>query len=191
MKSIGVDVPSGNELLFRNQNRKTHLSYPLKAVVRKNDRKKYNIVWLACESWRSDMLTKEIMPNAWNFSQRAVKFTDNHSGGNGTRMGVFSMFYSLYGNYWHIVLNMRRGPIFIDWLLEDNYNFFCITSAKFTYPEFEHTIWEKLPRASLFSDDNGKTYERDQRNVRKLCDFIRNADRNTPFMAFMFFELKT
>lgn len=188
MRSLGVAAPSGNELLFKSKKGKNHLSYPLKEIVRNSSRKKYNIVWLACESWRSDMLTKEIMPNAWSFAEESVRFTDNHSGGNGTRMGIFTMFYSLYGNYWHIVLNMRRGPLFIDWLIEDNYKFYCVTSAKFTYPEFEHTIWEKLPRTSLESDDNGKTYERDQRNVRKLCDFIRNSDKNTPFMAFMFFE---
>ena len=188
MKKLGIKKSNTDELLFNNHTKKDHLSYPLKKITRKDDHPKYNIVWLACESWRSDMLTEEIMPNAWEFAQKGIRFTNNHSGGNGTRMGVFSMFYALYGNYWHPVLNTRRGPVFVDWLIEDGYKFFCITSAKFSYPEFEHTIWANVPPTSLESFDKGKTYERDKRNVKKLCEFIKRSDRETPFMAFMFFE---
>ena len=98
------------------------------------------------------------------------------------------MFYSLYGNYWDIFLKNRRGPAFIDWLVEDQYNFKCITSAKFSYPEFDQTVFCRIPSESLYSDDKGLTYTRDQRNVKLLTEFIRTADRNRPFMAFMFFE---
>ena len=188
MKRLGVDAPTRKELLFKSQNKKNRLNYPLKQITRRDDHPKYNVVWLACESWRSDMLNRDVMPNAWSFAQKAVRFTDNHSGGNGTRMGIFSMFYSLYGNYWHPVLDARRGPLFVDWLIEDGYKFFCITSAKFTYPEFEHTVWAKLPKDCLESFDTGKTFERDKRNVKKLCDFIRKSGKDDPFMAFMFFE---
>ena len=62
--------------------------------------KPLNIVWLVSESWRWDMLNPEIMPNTWAVTQNAHRFTRHYSGGNGTRMGMFAMFYGLYGTYW-------------------------------------------------------------------------------------------
>lgn len=189
LSDLGVKRPDREVMQVKaNSGKYEHLNYPANPIQRRADRPKYNVVWLACESWRADMLDPEIMPNASKFAERAVNFKNNYSGGNGTRQGVFSMFYSLYGNYWDIFLKNRRGPAFIDWLVEDQYNFKCITSAKFSYPEFDQTVFCRVPSESLYSDDNGLTYTRDQRNVKLLTEFIRTADRNRPFMAFMFFE---
>jgi hypothetical protein len=34
------------------------------------------------------------------FSKQALRLEQHYSGGNVTQMGIFSMFYGLYGNYW-------------------------------------------------------------------------------------------
>lgn len=34
-----------------------------------------------------------------------------------TGMGIFSMFYGLYGTYWHSFLEQRRGSVLIDQLI--------------------------------------------------------------------------
>lgn len=189
LSGLGVKAPDREVMQLKaNTGKFKHLNYPANPVQRRSDRKKYNVVWLACESWRADMLNPEIMPNASRFAEKSVNFKNNYSGGNGTRQGVFSMFYGLYGNYWESFLKNRRGPVFIDWMIEDQYNFKCITSAKFSYPEFDQTVFCRVPSAQLYSDDEGLTYTRDQRNVKLLTEFIRNADRSRPFMAFMFFE---
>lgn len=186
-KDLGLREPSRDELLMRMPGRIGN--YPRRAIIRRADRKKYNVVWLVCESWRADMLTPEIMPRTWKFAGKyGVRFTRNFSGGNNTRMGVFSMFYGLYGSYWHSFLAARRGALLIDWLLEDGYDIRCITSAKFSYPEFDHTVFARLPGSSLVSDDEGDTYLRDARNTKRLLDFIAGDHRGAPFMAFMFFE---
>lgn len=189
LSGLGVRPPNREVMQVKaNAGKYKNLNYPAHPIERSADRPKYNVVWLACESWRADMLTPEIMPNASKFAEKAVNFKNNYSGGNGTRQGIFTMFYSIYGNYWDSFLKSRRGPVFIDWLIEDNYNFKCITSAKFSYPEFDQTVFCRVPSESLHSDDHGPTYTRDQRNVKLLTEFIRNADRSRPFMAFMFFE---
>ena len=135
------------------------------------------------------MLSPDVMPRTWDFARRrGIRFTRNISGGNGTRMGVFSLFYGLYGNYWHQFLPARRGALLIDWMLEDGYDISCFTSAKFSYPEFEHTVFARLPESALHSFDEGETYKRDEYNVPKLLDFITGDHGGRPFMAFMFFE---
>jgi len=186
-KDLGLREPTRDELLMRMPGKIDN--YPRQAIRRREDRKKYNVVWLVCESWRADMLTPEIMPRTWAFAEKyGVRFTRNFSGGNNTRMGVFSVFYGLYGSYWHSFLAARRGPLLIDWLIADGYDIRCITSAKFSYPEFDNTVFARLPGSSLVSDDDGMTFVRDIRNTKRLLDFITGDHRGAPFMAFMFFE---
>ena len=185
---LGIKEPERTELLMRVGKSK-NISYPRAPIRRRADRRRFNVVWLACESWRADMFDKEIMPNVCRFAEKyAVSFRDNHSGGNGTRQGVFSMFYGLYGSYWHSFLSARAGAQIIDWMIEDGYDFGCFTSAKFSYPEFDQTIFAKLPANVLHSDDAGITYQRDIRNTERLIDFIAADRGGKPFMAFMFFE---
>ena len=164
-------------------------NYPQAPIVRDPRRPKYNVVWIACESWAVKLYTPEIMPATTSFARKGIRFTNHYSGGNVTRQGVFSMFYALPGNYWHPFFAARRGPLFIDWLKEDGYRFKCITSSKFTYPEFDQTVFFQVPQKALHSDDKGKTWERDQRNVKLFIKSIEEgADSGTPFFSFMFFE---
>ena len=188
-KSLGFKPPDRDAIRIK-LNRSTSLeNYPQQAIRRSADRPKYNIVWLACESWAAKLFTPEIMPRTAEFAKKGVRFANHFSGGNVTRQGMFSMFYALPGNYWHPFFAARRGPLFIDWMKEDGYSFKCITSSKFTYPEFDQTIFFQVPQQDLHSDYRGKTWERDQRNLKVLLRSIAaGADSGKPFFSFMFFE---
>lgn len=163
------------------------LAYPREPVVFSGKQSKpYNIVWLVAESWRWDMLDQDIMPETWNFAGSATRFTRHYSGGNGTRMGVFSMFTGLYGSYWFDFLNERRSPVLIDTLLDRNYAIKAFTSANFSYPEFDHAIFSRLRDDQMQSYEEGPSWQRDRKNTGDLIDFI---DRQTgPFFTFLFFE---
>ena len=187
-KKLGFKEPKRQELLMRTT-KNASIRYPQTAIRRVPNRKRFNVVWLCCESWRADMLNPEVMPKTFGFAQKyGIRFTDNRSGGNGTRQGLFSMFYGLYGNYWHPFLSARQGSLLVDWMLEDNYDIQCFTSAKFTYPEFDQTVFAKLPADRLHSFDEAMTYERDIRNTKLIIDFITADHQGRPFMTFMFFE---
>lgn len=164
-------------------------SYP-QAEIRRVEHPKYNIVWMACESFAASMFTDEIMPETRGFArENAVRFDRHYSGGNVTRQGMFSMFYAIPASCWSAFLKVCRGPLLIDWLNEDGYSLECFTSSKFSYPEFDKTIFFKVPSANLHSDDAGLTWERDRRNVVRLMDSIdAGAASGKPFFRFMFFE---
>ena len=164
------------------------LRYPINPIERRSDHKKWNIVWLVAESLRADMLDPDIMPQTYAFSRKAVTFENHYSGGNGTRMGLFAMFYGLYGSYWFNFLNELRGPILIDLLIDDNYQMQMFTSAKFSYPEFDRTVFARIPQECLHADAEGASWERDRTNAGSLLSFIERRDPNRPFMTFMFFE---
>jgi len=186
-----LGLTAKRQAAFKLTTQSFNLSYPLHPIERASDHHRYNIVWLVSESLRADMLDPDIMPHTYAFSEKALRFEQHYSGGNGTRMAIFGMFYGLYGNYWFNFLHENRGPVLIDLLLEDNYQMDMFTSARFVYPEFDKTIFARLPQSCLHDeteDTPGLGWQRDRENVGRLVDFIENRDPEKPFMTFMFFE---
>jgi len=163
------------------------LRYPL-APIDRVEHPVRNIVWLVSESLRADMLNPEIMPSTWAFAQHALWFRDHYSGGNGTRMGMFTMFYGLPGSYWFPFLQHRRPPVLLDVLQQEGYQLGLFTSASFGYPEFDQTIFAGVPGSELHSGQKGPGWQRDRRNVGELLDFVERRDPARPFFAFLFFE---
>ena len=167
------------------------LHYPLTPITEQPGHKKYNIVWLVAESLRADMLDPEIMPETWAFSEKAVRFANHYGSANGTRQSLFSMFYGLYGNYWFSFLNERRGPVIMDILLRDGYQMDMFSSANFSYPEFDQTIFAQIPRKLLHDRKElppGLGWQHDRENVTRMLDFMDKRQPGRPFMTFMFFE---
>ena len=165
------------------------LLYPLKPLIVKKQKKLPNIVLVACESWRWDMLDPEISPATWKFAQKAHQFRHNYSAGNGTRMGIFGFFYGLYGPYWFPFLNARQSPVLMDTVQKLGYQISMYTSAKFSYPEFDRTVLANLPDSAIHEyGSKGAGWERDRKNVGDLLDFIQNRNPQCPFFTFMFFE---
>jgi membrane-anchored protein YejM (alkaline phosphatase superfamily) len=185
-KRFGVKPERTPQL--EEKNKGFDLDYPLSPLKIVKPEKPYNIVWLTSESLRADMLTPEIMPKTSEFGKTAHTFENHFSGGNGTRMAMFSMFYGLYGSYWFSFLEAQRAPVIMEVLEQQNYQFGMYTSAQFTYPEFNRTVFANIPTAELKSDDAGEGWERDRRNVGRVIDFLDNRDKSRPFMTFMFFE---
>jgi hypothetical protein len=166
----------------------SRLNYPLKPLVRTPQPPAPNIVWLVSESLRADALNPEIMPSASAFSERAVRFTRHYSGGNGTRMAMFSMFYGLYGNAFLPCLTELRSPVVMDVLQDSGYQMFLHTSAVFTFPEMDKTVFARVPRNLLREQGNGRGWERDRQHVTEILSSIDRRDPAKPFFAFMFFE---
>ena len=168
---------------------KGKINYPLNPLQFKKPAKPYNIIWLTSESWRADTLNQTVMPNAWQFSKQAARFTRNYSTGNGTRMGVFGMFMGMPGNYWFSFLQSRHGSALIDVLQKQNYQMSLHTSAKFTYPEFDKTIFAQVPSELLHETRHPASgWENDRDNVTDLLSFIDKRDPAKPFFTFLFFE---
>ncbi|MCX5633357.1 MAG: sulfatase-like hydrolase/transferase [Phycisphaerae bacterium] len=189
-KSLGLKQPQ--ESSFAIKFREINLKYPLNPINQQADHNNYNIVILMAESLRADMLDPQIMPKTWAFSQKAVRFNQHYSGGNGTRMAIFSAFYGLYGNYWFKFLEEHRGPVLMDLLIDNNYQIDVFSSAKFSYPEFDKTVFARLPQNQLHDSrelESGMLeWKLDRQNVGLMLDFFKNRDKSRSFMTFMFFE---
>jgi len=165
------------------------LLYPLSPLARAPGSRDWNVLWLVSESLRADSLVPEVMPATWDFARSATRFEHHYSSGNGTRMGMFGMFYGLYGNSWFGMLADSRGPVVMDVLLDAGYDVQAFTSARFTYPEFDRTLFARVPVGRLHEGDPSlRGWENDRRNVGRLLASLDGRDDARPFFRFMFFE---
>jgi len=165
---MSIRLPSGTD------------NYPLAPIVQEQP-KPLNIVWLTAESPCWDMLTPEIMPNLSRFAQQ--------SGGNRTRMGMFTMFYGLYAPYWYPFQKQRIGPVLIDVLLQNGYQMSVNTSQSFSYPELKDTVFANVAREDMHElADGAPPPERDAQNISEILRFFNQRDAECLFFAFMFFE---
>jgi membrane-anchored protein YejM (alkaline phosphatase superfamily) len=99
------------------------------------------------------------------------------------------MFTGLPGSYWFPFLGERRGAAFIDVLQKQQYQMRFYTSARFTYPEFDNSIFAQVPRTQLQETKVPKSgWENDRDNVTDLLNYIDQRDTQKPFFTFMFFE---
>lgn len=165
------------------------LAYPLAPLQVVPPAAPLNIVWLVAESLRFDMLDPKIMPRLWAFSNDALRLEKHFSGGNLTQMGVFSMFYGLYGNNWFPMRAAQRAPVLMDVLQRQNYQFALHTSQRFTYPAFDKTIFANMRPEDMHPLEAGAPpWQRDAQNIDELLGFIDRRDPSRPFMGYMFFE---
>lgn len=65
--------------------------YPLNELILGNG-KNLNVLILAIDSLRADVVDAKTMPNLTKLQQRSIVFRDHYSAGNATRAGVFGLF---------------------------------------------------------------------------------------------------
>jgi membrane-anchored protein YejM (alkaline phosphatase superfamily) len=148
-----------------------------------------NIVLLVAESLRWDQLTPETMPATWALAARGQHFTQHYSSGNGTREALFGLFYGLYGSYWGSFMHAGQQPLLMQRVQELGYALDLRTSAAFTYPEFDRTLFASIPAEQLqVADAKLDAWRRDELNTKALQDFLLTRDHTRPFFSFFFLE---
>jgi len=184
---LGISKHHDSSLLDLDDD--AQLVYPRVPLERAPGSRDWNVLWLVSESLRADSLNPEVMPATSAFAERATRFDRHYSSGNGTRMGMFGMFFGLYGNAWFQMLAATRGPVLMDVVLDAGYDVQAFTSAAFTYPEFDRTLFERVPVERLHEGDRElKGWENDRLNVGALLASIDDRPAGQPFFRFMFFE---
>ena len=184
-KAVGVSRPPMQERIRISQGQ---IHYPVRPLQVQPLGKYPNIVWLTAESFRWDLLDPEITPNLWKFSKRATTFNQHYSGGNRTRMGMFSMFYGLYAPYWYGFQEQKIRPQIMEQVAANNYQMAVHTSQSFSYPELNDTVFARVPAANLQELQKGPSWQRDHQNISDIGRFIQTRDGKRPFFSFMFFE---
>lgn len=186
-----VDLPklrSEHEFKIK-QYKRGRVNYPVTPLIYNHDDQNLNLLFIVLDCFRFDMLTDQVTPNIKRFQKEhnTLNFTNHFSGGNGTRVGIFSLFYGLPGTYWNLMYNEQVGPLLMDEVVKRNYQTGIFASAKLTSPSFDRTVFKKISDLRLFSSGNN-AWERDEDAVSGWLNWIDNADKGKPFFGFIFLD---
>lgn len=187
LRALGFDIHRQPVPRLARKQDRGGLVYPLYPLTCQSARTPPNIIVIIIDSWRSDALNAQVTPNLDRFARSAVRFTDHHSGGNGTRIGVFSLFYAIPGTYWHRMLAVRQGPVFITQLLERHYDVRAFRSAPLFSPEFDRTVFVDVAGLRVRSEGNDSP-ARDRDLTTDFLSFLGSRSDETPFFALLFYD---
>lgn len=182
--SLGVERRALQELRLAGGT----VDYPGGTLTTGKVKQDMNVIVLVAESFRWDLLDPEITPNLWKFSQRATRYENHYSGGNRTRMGLFSMFYGIYAPYWYSFEQQRVAPALMNYMRQHDYQLALHTSQSFDYPELRNTLFAGVPEANMQELQTGEPWQRDIQNIDDLKVKLDQRTRDKPFFGFMFFE---
>lgn len=183
---------SANQAL--DKERSFALNYPTKPLVAQSPNRLFNIVLIAVDSWRFDVLNETTMPLLWSERSQFSTFLLHKSGSNGTRGGVFSLFYGLPSLFWDDTIAERRGPLLIKRLRDLRYEVGIFASAPITSPTFDKNVFvdvHPLRRNTMLNGEVLAGYKADQQAFAEWKDFFRvkaKSQSSGPTFSFLFFD---
>jgi membrane-anchored protein YejM (alkaline phosphatase superfamily) len=149
-----------------------------------------NIVVLFFESWRYDMLTDSVTPNALALSQKSLVCSRHFCSGNSTVAGLFGFFYGLHATYWTAVKannSVIHNPVLVDVLEENGYDFGIFARSNFERHKVKDAVFRGIDVHESFAG-NSKV-EQDLDMTQQLIGFLREQQNSTsPFFAFAFYK---
>lgn len=164
------------------------LQYPIRPLLFDEEKAEpYNVLVIALDSWRWDSMTPETTPTISRFAENALSFDEHYSGGNATRVGIFSLFYGIPGTYWHAFQANQTGPVLIKTLLERGYQTGIFASAPLNSPEFDRTVFADVTDFPL-STEGATTDARDMEINRRWLSFMEKRNPEKPFFGFLFYD---
>jgi len=186
LRSRDIHLKQG-QLTPANVDSTNKLAYPLQPLTCQAPQARPNIVIILIDSWRFDELNADVTPNMAAFARRSMRFMNHYSGGNATRIGVFSLFYSIPGTYWHRMLAQQQRPVLIEQLMKLRYDVQAFRSAPLHSPEFDRTVFAEVPTVRTRSDGQSPA-ARDRDLTSDFIRYLGGRSSSAPFFALLFYD---
>lgn len=189
---MGCKAPDGGVRMADNMGGGGDLQYPVRPLTFdtiRAGRKKPNILLIVIDSWNARTFTPECTPNIWRFAQDAELYTNHISSSNGTRGGLFGLFYGLPECYWQDFEASGVTPLLIDHMQREGYGIQCYPSAFFNDPPFARLMFNKIKGVNTRTE--GETaYARDSTITEEFIASLSSTERRKrPFFSFLFYDL--
>ncbi|MFT5218506.1 MAG: membrane-anchored protein YejM (alkaline phosphatase superfamily) [Planctomycetota bacterium] len=193
LAKLGIDValqpPSRSGRI-----KSSGLSYPRNRLDCQPDRSSTkNILLIVVDSLRQDVMNASNMPNTMRLAQSSWEFKDHYSTGNATRFGFFGLMYGLPGSYWFPMLAEQKGPVLIETLQAQNYQFIVRGSASWASPEFDRTVFSAIRDQIVSGKElkemaDNETRHRDSVTSEDFLAGLAKRDPQRPFFGLLFLD---
>lgn len=192
-----VDISQSRERQLANrlasgsqQPQTANLNYPL-APLQCSVAEPLNLVIILVDSMRSGMLEKGLTPNMDQFArQRASQFTNHFSAGNSSRMGTFSLFYSLPPGYFSSFEALQKPPVLMDRLMAENYQLGLFSSSNMYRPvTLDRTAFANVPNLRIETKPvDAPAWQRDRIMNAEWLQWLDQRSTDRPFFGFIFYD---
>jgi membrane-anchored protein YejM (alkaline phosphatase superfamily) len=138
--------------LEQSQDSNELVRYPLEKIEFDRRANPLNILVVSVNNLRSDALTQENMPAAYQFAQENQNFTNHYSSSNDS-FGIFGLFYGLPSSYASSIKAQGSKPILIDTLIEKQYQFGLFSGDNFDEPLYGETVFRGMNFTGIAFND--------------------------------------
>jgi membrane-anchored protein YejM (alkaline phosphatase superfamily) len=154
------------------------LNYPLQKLEFPPNAPKPNILFIVLESWRWDMLNKDVAPNIFAYSKTAYNFNNHYSNGTSTVSGMYSLMYGIF-------------PSYINFTKAKPYKFqsaFTKTLKKYGYDieSYSTSNFNRFALKEMFFGDIDDDKFHDKHNDKYMAS-IFNTNGKKPWFKLIFF----
>ncbi len=167
-----------------------HLNYPL-APMECSVAEPLNLLIILVDAMRGDMLERGLTPNLDRFSeQRATRFSNHFSGGNSSRMGAFSLFYSLPPGYFGSFESLQKPPVLMDQLMANGYQLGLFSSSNMYRPvTLDRTAFANVPNLRIETKPvDAPAWQRDRNMTSEWMSWLDQRSPERPFFGFLFYD---
>lgn len=167
------------------------LQYPLKPLTFHPVDTLKNVVIIVIDDMRADVLKKDLSSRIANFADSSVVFENHFSGGNSTRMGIFSLFYGLPSTYWQYFESLKRSPVLMDAFMENRYQLGIFSSSPLYAPaNIDCTVFSRVRNLRMKTEIPGKkrAYANDSAITDEWREWLDERDTADLFFGFLFYD---
>lgn len=188
MYDLGMVPPESYQNLATSR-QESDVRYPINPLETIKPDSLPNILIIAVDSWNKRALTAECMPNTFRFAKENRWYRNHVSSSNGTRSGIFGLFFGLSCYYWESFEPTHIQPLLIDRLLELGYVCQAYPSATLLEPPFAKVIFGNVPNLNVKTEGK-RVLERDSKITEMLiADMRKHKEDGKPFFSFVFYDL--
>jgi len=197
MIRLGVDVAASRERELARRvaqdlenASERQLDYPLQPLQCTGG-DSLNLLFIIVDSLRGDVVTPDLAPRITGFAaDRGADFRNHFSGGNSSRIGMFSLFYGLPPGYWEAFSSLQRSSVLIDELQARDYQLGLFSSATMFRPVvLDRTAFANVPNLRMATEpESDPAWKRDLKLTGEWFDWLEQRDPGRPFFGFLFYD---
>ncbi|MBO4806153.1 MAG: DUF3413 domain-containing protein [Paludibacteraceae bacterium] len=147
-----------------------------------------NVLMLVLDSWNPVAFDSITMPHVYEFSKRSSLYTHHYSGSNGTRTGMFTLFFGLPGVYWPDFESQHITPVLMDELGKQGYEVKLFPSASMRNPPLDQNVFYNYADQCL-ATEGMMAWQRDYTLSKNFLNFIESRTPDShPFFSLLFFD---
>ena len=166
----------------------TIFNYPIHPLVFPDSiSDKPNILFFVTESWRTDMMTPQVTPGIYRFSEHCYNFMNHKSSGNVTVSGLFGLMYGLHASYLQYAqaTPYKNQSLLTRALQENGYTISAYTASNLDRFALKPMFFGAIPPSNFTYQKKLSTVANDRYLVDLL---IRDIKKDTlkPWFKFIF-----